>query len=189
MDPRDRYNHELEEQLAKKRARSNALSHVFMVVLLVFIILIHIKNNMLYDNSGFSYLVALALPISLLAILGGVILYSKYLSKLQDSHRPVYLRLVALLCTVCISIIVFAVLVSLYLSKPSEKLLAELSVAPYYITLLLIVGFFIYISPGLLDKLNGIPKYQVTMTGLYLLVALVLPVLYFTIVFGPVKEE
>ena len=66
-----------------------------------------------------------------------------------------------------------------------------ISVIPYYIVLFIATGFFIYISPGLLDKINGIPKYQVTQTGIYLFAAILLPVLYFLVVFNkaaPAKE-
>ena len=53
-----------------------------MFVLLLLIVLLYLKNNLVFENDGFSYLVALALPLTILTILAGVYIYDKYVSKL-----------------------------------------------------------------------------------------------------------
>jgi len=131
-----------------------------MIVLFVMIILIYLKNNFLYESNGYPYLLALGLPVIVLTVLAGVFLYKTYISKLEQSHRSIYTMLLSLLIIVSIAFVAFIVMLSLFLSKPdSMKTVAYISVIPYYIIVLVATGFFIYISPGLLDKVNGIPKY------------------------------
>jgi hypothetical protein len=57
---------------------------------------------------------------------------------------------------VALCLIGFFVLLSLFFTNTTEKEWLYLSAIPYYIALVLITGFFIYVSPGLLDRLNGI---------------------------------
>jgi len=131
-----------------------------MIVLFVMIILVYLKNNFLYESNGFPFLLALALPVIILTMLGSIFVYKTYISKLEQSHRSIYTMLVTLLVVVGITFVVFIVMLSLFLSKPdSMKSLAYVSVIPYYIVLVITAAFFVYISPGLLDKINGIPKY------------------------------
>ena len=157
---------------------------MFMVTLLLLIVLVYLKNNLVFENDSFSYLVALALPFTILVILAGIYVYDKFVSKLQESHRSIFIKLATLLCVFCVCLIAFVVLLSLYFSNPgSMKLVAEISAGPYYVALIILSGFFIYISPGLVDKLNGIPRYQVAAFSCYLLIALILPVLYLVTVF------
>jgi len=131
-----------------------------MIVLFVMIILVYLKNNFLYESNGFPFLLALALPVIILTVLGSIFVYKTYISKLEQSHRSIYTMLVTLLVVVGITFVVFIVMLSLFLSKPdSMKSLAYVSVIPYYIVLVITAAFFVYISPGLLDKINGIPKY------------------------------
>ena len=63
-------------------------------------------------------------------------------------------------------------------------MMIEISAGPYYISVLILCGFFVYISPGLVDKVNGIPRYQIAALSCYLLVAIIVPILYFTVVFN-----
>lgn len=131
-----------------------------MIVLFVLIILVYLKNNFLYESNGFPYLLALALPVIILTVLGSIFVYKTYISKLEQSHRSIYTMLVTLLVVVGITFVVFIVMISLFLSKQdSMKSVAYISVIPYYIVLVITAAFFVYISPGLLDKINGIPKY------------------------------
>ena len=131
-----------------------------MIVLFVMIILVYLKNNLLYESNGYPYLLALGLPVIVLTILGSIFLYKTYISKLEQSHRSIYIMLVTLLVITSIAIVAFIVMLSLFLSKPdSMKSVAYISVIPYYIVLLITTAFFVYISPGLLDKINGVPKY------------------------------
>ena len=184
LDPRDRYNAELEERLANQKAKANVVGHMFMVVLLLLVVLLYLKNNLVFENDSFSYLVAFALPFTILVILAGIYVYDKFVSKLQESHRSIFIKLATLLCVFCVCLVAFVVLISLYFSNPSSmKLVAEISAGPYYISFIILSGFFVYISPGLVDKLNGIPRYQVAAFSCYLLLALILPVLYLTTVF------
>ena len=85
MDPRERYLPEVEAIQESKNQTSNVAGHFFMFVLLMLIVLLYIKNNyFLYTSDGqiFSYLLALAVPVILLVILGGVVIYQKYIVKL-----------------------------------------------------------------------------------------------------------
>lgn len=131
-----------------------------MVFLLLLIVLLYLKSSLMFENDGYSYLVALALPFTILTILAAIFVYDKYISKLQDSHSQIFKSLVTLLSIFCVCLVVFVVLLSLYLSKPaSNRLFMQISIAPYYIALFILAAFFVYISPGLVDKLNGIPRY------------------------------
>ena len=66
---------------------------------------------------------------------------------------------------------------SFYLSKPeSTEWLGLVALIPYYICWIIIAGFYIYISPGLIDPHNKIPFYQVIMLAIYLLFAFVYPI-------------
>ena len=131
-----------------------------MIVLFIMIILVYLKNNFMFESNGFPYLIALGLPVIVLTVLGSIFLYKTYISKLEQSHRSVYTMLVSFLVVIGIAIAVFIVILSLFLSKPdSMKSVIIISVIPYYVVFIITAGFFIYISPGLLDKINGIPKY------------------------------
>jgi len=58
-----------------------------------------------------------------------------------------------------------------------------IAAVPYYLALIVISGFFIYISPGLMDKnTGGMPQYQVFMMGVYLFFALIYPIIFLIIV-------
>jgi len=59
---------------------------------------------------------------------------------------------------------------------------------PYYLCWLVITGFYIYISPGLLDKRNNIPFYQVIMLAIYLLFACIYPI-YLAIVISSEEKS
>jgi len=131
-----------------------------MIILFIMIILVYLKNNFMFESNGFPYLIALGLPVIVLTVLGSIFLYKTYISKLEQSHRSVYTMLVSFLVVIGIAIAVFIVMLSLFLSKPdSMKSVIIISVVPYYVVFIITSGFFIYISPGLLDKINGIPKY------------------------------
>ena len=116
LDPRDRYNDEVEEYIAKKKQGLSIWQHVFMVVLLLTIIMVYVKNNLLYTNEDYSYLLALALPIFVLTVIFGVIIYEKYLWKLSDSHRSTYIKLMTLLIVTSVCLVASVALLSLYLS-------------------------------------------------------------------------
>jgi hypothetical protein len=67
---------------------------------------------------------------------------------------------VALLCIFTISLIVFVSILSLYLQNPVEnRPLFQIALIPYYLALLIFIAFLVYLSPALLDKVNGIPYY------------------------------
>ena len=153
-----------------------------MVALLLLIVLLYIKNNYFLTNSEgavFSYLYALALPVIILVILSGLIIYEKYLVKLKDSHRTIFCTLLTFLITVCLALVATIVLLSFYYQSPKEnKQLGFFSCVPFYVALLIVSGFFIYISPGLLDNTNGIPGSQFFLIALYLLFAFIYPICY-----------
>ena len=54
-----------------------------MIVLLIAIILVYVKNNILYESDGYSYVIALALPVIILTLLVDFFLYQTYISKLE----------------------------------------------------------------------------------------------------------
>lgn len=179
LDPRDRYNENLENMIAKKKQGISLWGHVFMVVLLLTIASVYLKNNYLFTNESYSYLVALALPVAILTLLLGVIVYTKYLSKLMDSHRTVYLNCMAVLIISCICFVVFVSLLSIYFNQPKENKEYEFySVIPYFVALILVSIFFIYVSPGLLDKQNGIEMHRFLIICVYLLFLAVYPIIY-----------
>lgn len=63
------------------------------------------------------------------------------------------------------------------------------SLAPYYSFLLIWTGFFIYISPGLLDKVNGIQSYQFMLFALYTVMFLIYPILYVCVAMPTVSKN
>jgi len=154
--------------------------------------MLYIKNNyFLYTSDGyiFSYLIALALPVLLLVIFGSSIIYQRYLVKLEDSHRSIYIWLTSLLVLVSVSVVAFALLISFYYQNPKEyRDFAYFSVIPYYVALLTVAGFFIYISPGLLDRVNGIPGHQFFLIAMYMIFWALYPIIYLVSVMKASKE-
>lgn len=154
-----------------------------MAIVLILIIALHIKNNMLYDDPNFSYLYAFAAPFIVLTAMAAFVIFQRYLYKLRQSHPTVFATLLTILVVFSLCVAAFSVLFALYLDKPSESAtLLEISLAPYYVALLLWTGFFTYISPGLLDNVNGIPTYQFVVFALYTLMFIVYPILFYTVV-------
>jgi uncharacterized membrane protein (DUF485 family) len=115
LDPRDRYNDEVEEYLAAKKKSLSCWGHLFMLVLLITIIMVYFKLNMLATTDAYPFLVALAVPFAILTLLFAAIIYEGYLWKLSDSHRNVYLWLMTLLVVTSICFITAMALFCLYL--------------------------------------------------------------------------
>ena len=69
-------------------------------------------------------------------------------------------------------------ILSLYLSSPKEKEMVLFSVIPYYVGLIIFTIFFIYVSPGLLDKLNGIMAHRFLIICVYLAFLFAYPIIY-----------
>lgn len=164
--------------MSENRAKINFWGHIFMFVLLIEILALYFKNNYFYSNETYTYLIALAIPASILVLLAAIIIYQKYLVKLNDSHSRVHTCLTTLLVTVSLCFIAFFVLVSLFFTNPAQKEWLYMSAIPYYLALLLITGFFIYMSPGLLDRLNGIEFHQFLLICIYLIFLFAYPVIY-----------
>ena len=61
-----------------------------------------------------------------------------------------------------------------------------LSIIPFYLSWMIAVGLYIFISPGLLDPVNNIPFYQVVMAAIYLLFTFVYPI-YLSVVISKQK--
>lgn len=179
LDPRDRYKGDNEEMLAKKKEGISCWGHVFMIVLFLTIMTVYLKNSYLQSNESYSYMLALAVPVALLTIILGIIIYQRYLEKLQDSHRSVYYNVLSLLVVCCVCVIASVILLCFYLNSPKEnKDFLIYSAIPYYIVVVLLAAFFIYVSPGLLDKMNGIPTSRFFIICVYLLFLFILPVAY-----------
>ena len=102
--------------------------------------------------------------------------------KLNDSHSRVHGCLTALLVIVAICLMASFVLLSLFFTNPAQKEWLNLSAIPFYVALLIITGFFIYVSPGLLDRHNGIEFHQFLLICIYLIFLFAYPVLYTLIV-------
>jgi hypothetical protein len=60
---------------------------------------------------------------------------------------------------------------------------------PFYVAFVVVVGFFIFISPGLLNSLNRIPRYQFVLCCLYLVFIGVYPALYAGIMLRSKSDE
>ena len=150
-----------------------------MFFLLVLITTLFVKNNFFREVEVFNYLLAFSLPFGILVFLAALFVFNRYLRKLQDSHRSTFIKLTVLLCLFAASTITFGVLFGIFSNNPaSDKSYGLYSLVPYYVSFLIVFGFFVYISPGLYDKINGIPKYQTIMLCIYLLLALVYPLLF-----------
>lgn len=61
--------------MSENKAKINFLGHIFMFILLIQILVLYFKNNYFYSNETFSYLIALAIPASILVLLAAVIIY------------------------------------------------------------------------------------------------------------------
>ena len=126
-----------------------------------------------------TYLYSLGVTFDVLALLGATVLYLKYISKLRESHPKIYGNLLAILVVFTICICAFALLFSMYLDSPKESSdMLTYSLIPYYLAIILWTSFFIYISPGLVDKVNGIPKYQYFLYWVYTIILLAYPLLF-----------
>lgn len=164
--------------------QKDILCHILMFLLLVQIIMLYIKNYFT-SRGSYTYVIALAVPISLVCLIATDIIYEKYLSKLQKSaaHNLIYRRLLGLLVLFNLSAIAFFVLLSCYLNKPIDlKICGFLSLIAYYLCWSIITGLFIYIFPGLIDPVVNIPRYQVIMAAIYLLFALIFPICLISII-------
>jgi multidrug efflux pump subunit AcrB len=73
----------VEEHLAKQNSSFNYTGHAFMIVLFLAIVLVYLKNNFLFESSGYPYILALGLPVIVLTVLASVFLYTTYISKLE----------------------------------------------------------------------------------------------------------
>ena len=92
-----------------------------MFVLLIQIIALYFKNNYFYADQTFTYLIALAIPACILVLLAAIIIYKKFIVKLNDSHSRVHTCLTSLLVIVSLCLIGFFVLLSVFFTNPSEK--------------------------------------------------------------------
>mmetsp|Transcript_2985 Transcript_2985/g.5052 ORF Transcript_2985/g.5052 Transcript_2985/m.5052 type:complete len:167 (-) Transcript_2985:462-962(-) len=151
-----------------------------MAVLLALIVLVYLKNNLFYDNhSQFTYLLALGVPGACLLLTLAFQVYDKYLSKIQQSHSSTYVKLTSLIVLVTICLLSALLLFCLFLENPgSQKSAVYLALAPFYVAYLVLLGFFIYISPGLTNPINGIEGYQYLLAVIYLIFLAVYPPLY-----------
>lgn len=166
----------------EQQQRLTLLGHVLMLLILILLIALYIKNYLITRSAtfeDFSYLVAFGVPASLILVVAADILYERFIAKLQRSHAGIYNRLLASLVVVTLSAITAVLLTSLYMSKPQSLAgLGALALIPYFLSWLIVAAFYVYISPGLLDPQNRIPKYQVVMAAIYILFAAIYPVLY-----------
>jgi len=127
--------------------------------------------------SGYSYIIAFGLPMTIITLVTSDLLYEKYLAKLQHSHVGIYQKFLGLLVVLTMSGASFFVMAAFYMSKPqSTEWLGLVALIPYYICWVIITGFYIYISPGLIDPHNKIQFYQVIMLAIYLLFAFTYPI-------------
>tara|TARA_B110000305_G_C19316878_1_gene576933 strand:- start:42 stop:683 length:642 start_codon:yes stop_codon:yes gene_type:complete len=195
-DPRDRFNPKLEEKMASRRMCFDIWPHVFMIVLLLLIVLVFLKASFLENMESFSYIFALGVPFAALTIIlaFGIIL-PKYLLKLRESHGSVFYTLTSLLVFVTLLGVGFAFLLSMYFDNPREnKTYLKLAALPYFLIVLILGGFYIYISPGLFHASSGLTKDQVVLIGLYLVFFILYGILYVLLVLmssdvGPNKDD
>ena len=89
-----------------------------MFLALVMLVLVYVKNNVLYDNSTLTYLFSFGIPFDILVLVGGICLYLKYISKLQDSHPKIFANLTVALSVFTLSIMVFGIMFAMYLDNP-----------------------------------------------------------------------
>ena len=163
-----------------------------MLLILGEVIMLYVKNycmKKIESYIGYSFMIAFGFPMVLICLVSSDILYEKYVAKLQSSHYAIYKKFLGLLVTLTISSIAFFVLLSLYMSKPLDfEMWGIVAMAPYYLSWTIIFGMFIFVSPGLIDEQNNIPRYQVLMGAIYLIFAFVYPI-YLTIVISTQKER
>lgn len=124
-----------------------------MLVVLALVVLMFIKNNVLFTSSMFTYLFSLSLPAIALTILGALIIHQHYIYKVKDSHSNIYTILTFSLIGIALMLAFFFFLIGLYLDNPkSLQIIAFVALVPYYISILTLALFFVYISPGLLNS-------------------------------------
>lgn len=164
-----------------KQTWIDIMQHSFMIVLFIFIILMFVKNNVLFTSSDFNYFFAFSVPAIALIILAGLIIHQNFISKIQDSHQNVYSILSFSLIGVSSMLIIFFVLIGLFFDNPESMYIAAyIAFIPYYFSILSLALFFVYISPGLMSpgptgsqdiymkrQKNIIQFYQVIMAYIY----------------------
>jgi hypothetical protein len=164
-----------------------------MILVLIEIVMLDVKNYWVdkaeAEFGGYSYLVAFGLPTSIIIFIASDLIYEKYLDKLQQSHVGIYQKFLGLLVFLTIAAISAIIIFSLYISKPkSTEWLGLLTMVPYYLCWLVITGFYVYISPGLLDARNNIPFHQVIMLAIYLLYACIYPIYLVMVISSEEKD-
>ena len=109
-----------------------------------------ISNKVTYAE--YSYIWAFGVPMILIILVASDIIYEKFIAKLEQSHRLIYTRFVTCLIALTISAKISIVLMSIFMSNPvNMRYFAILALVPYYIGWSIVAGFFIYVSPGLID--------------------------------------
>ena len=103
-----------------KQTWIDIMQHSFMIVLFIFIILMFVKNNVLFTSSDFNYFFAFSVPAIALIILAGLIIHQNFISKIQDSHQNVYSILSFSLIGVSLMLIIFFVLIGLFFDNPES---------------------------------------------------------------------
>lgn len=161
------------------------LGHVFMLTLFIFLLATYIKSYLINDPSTFasySYLLSFGIPSSLIILVLSDIIYERFVAKLQQSHTAIYKRFLACLVLVTLAAVTALILISIYMSDPQDlSIIGGLALIPYYLCWLMVTSFYIYISPGLMDPSNNIPKYQVAMAAIYILFVFAYPIIYIVV--------
>lgn len=102
---------------------AECVGHILMFTLLVSLIMLFIKNYMVTTTGSYvsySFFWAFGLPMVIVSLCTGELIYEKYVYKFKNSHPALYSRSLPTLVILTISAIVFFILVSLYMSEPSS---------------------------------------------------------------------
>mmetsp|Transcript_22993 Transcript_22993/g.35524 ORF Transcript_22993/g.35524 Transcript_22993/m.35524 type:complete len:210 (+) Transcript_22993:376-1005(+) len=186
LEERPKINPQVEKRLENSKQRWKWLGHLFMFVMLGVIVAVYLKNNFFFHSHSFTYMEAFSYPVCGLILLAVLILYFGFVVKVRDSHPRTHGWLTWLLFITAACLTLVALGLGLFFDEPSSyRPMVGLMLVPYYIAYVIIVGFFIFISPGLLNKLNGIPKYKFVLAIFYLAFLGFYPVFYIAVVSQP----
>ena len=183
LDPRDRFSPNVDEVVTNSKQRFNWIGHAFMMAFLALIVLVYMKNTNLYPSKSFTYKEALLYPTLVLILLAGTIIYYRYINKLRDSHKKVHCLLTTFLVIVAVSLAGLVAILALYYDdQATMKPLMFIGLILFYVVFATLLGVFIFVSPGLLNKVNGIPRSNYVLLIVYLTFLAFYPIIYYSAV-------
>ena len=116
---------------------------------------------------------------------------------MRNSHKNIYILLTISIIAISILLISFSVMIGIYFDNPQKfKNIIYYSLIPYYISLFILIGLYIRLSPGFVTnspassadilikkEIKQMEFYQVIMVGIYIFALVLYPIIFFVFVY------